>query len=279
MKLGPQVTRISFYVVFAGLLAIVQTDLLTTVAGESAGDLVSRNSEAYLMILLVAGYWDLFAWHCEPCGRGSLPACDPKRRWAGQVTFFAALFVGALVTQTGIPGSAGWELAAGIITLGEAFVAGLVISLYVGFTRGFLRGSPRSLGGLPVVSGPIRGWYYLGAVVATVLIYQELARTILGDVVVDWLQVNAEAYAAIVLVPLYFDVVACRGRMAKLAWYGTLVAQPIVLQASDPAGSVLGWLERTTEAFVAALVVSLYFDVVRGWPHRRFTRTDAGTAL
>ncbi len=54
-------------------------------------------------------------------------------------------------------------------------------------------------------------------------------------------------------------------------WYGFLVVFPLYIQ-TDLAGVLLGdalagWMTYTTEAFVAALGISPYFDFVRPWSH------------
>ncbi len=102
-----------------------------------------------------------------------------------------------------------------------------------------------------------------------VIVHRPWLPDLLGDTVVDELRVNDEAYAAALLIPLYFDVAARQARRhLRALWYLALLALPLATQAGA-ADSLLpdgigGWLERTTEAFLAAIVVSLYFDFVRG---------------
>jgi hypothetical protein len=164
------------------------------------------------------------------------------------------------------------ELTQSVVTLGEAFLATIVLSLYFDWSRGGFPG--RWWGATP--RRQLRVWYYVVVAGFTALVYQEVVRNAIGEGAVEWLQINAEAYAAMLLLPIYFDVVGplscavANGRRwaVRGAWYGVLVGFPLFIQAGA-AESVLGeslaeWCGQTTEVFLAGVVISLYFDVIEG---------------
>ena len=251
--------RVAFYAAVAVVAVLAHTGVPAALAGDGIGDLLRRNSEAYLMILLVPLYWDLHASLCHPDG---LTTCDPKRRLRHQFWYFGALVAGVVLTETGVPETLGWEVPDAINTLGEAFVAALVVGAYVGVTHGIMPPlAPRN--GAPAVSVRVRVGAIAAAVLGTALLYQDAVRSWLGQDAVAWLHVNAESYAAIIVLMVYFGFVAQQRQPVRSVWYVALLAVPFGVQAAGAEGALLGWLERTTEGFIAAAVVAIYFDLLR----------------
>ena len=118
--------------------------------------------------------------------------------------------------------------------------------------------------GRPVSSLRGRGLYYTAVAVLAVVAEQGG----IGGRAGEWLEINTEAYAAMLLIPAYFDFIApCRRRVCRLAWYVGLVAVPIMVQTGALGlvlpDSAVDWTETTTEAFIAAFVISAYFDFWR----------------
>lgn len=259
--------RTSYYVIVIVGAIMVHQAFAASLLGAGAADVFRRNSEAYALMVLVPGAWDLLARQGDPRRPpGMWGSRDPLL--GRQTAWYTFLVFGIVVLQTGVPEAAGIDLPQSVITLGEAFVAAAVISLYHGWSRGFAPWSRAWGFGSPMVSVQARSGYYLAVVVFTVIVYQSWFLNLAGATAVDWLQVNAEAFAAALIIPAYFDLVAAATRPAvRLVWYPALVAAPLAIQGGvlDPVlgDALVGWLERTTEAFIAAFVVSAYFDVWR----------------
>ena len=253
--------RLSYYVAVIGFGVAVHQESVAGLVGSAIEDFLRRNSEAYALAVLVPASWDLAAWGAHPADR---PGVLGRR--AMRVDWLVLLIAAAATTQS----SAARELLGlpqAIITLGEAFVATVVIALYLWWTR--RRPSDPTTSTRTVRAS----WWYYGAVALLIaLSYQSIAVTLLGGTTVEWLQVNAEATAAMLLIPVYFDFVAPRGRSAALlAWYLSLVAIPLLVASGsfdDTAlASVTGWLARTTEVFLAALAITTYFTWWRDSGH------------
>ena len=228
--------------------------------GEGLTDFVRRNSETYALCVLVPAYWDLFASNIDPRSRAIE---TPPTRSFVQYAWLGFLAVGAVVLQSASLAEA-LNLPQNIITLGEAFVAALVVALYQGWSRGFRPGAPTPRDGRATAPTRISLWYYAGIGLITILIYQGFVRTLVGEGLVEWLQINAEAYAAMLLLPAFFDFVApSLRRRVPWTWYAFLVLVPLIVatgQLDDSAvRSVAVWLGRTTESFLAAIVISAYF--------------------
>ncbi len=256
-------TRRAYYaaVVAAGL--IIHLDVVGELLGPGATSLLRRNSEAYVLMVLIPMYWDFIV---------------PSTRRATRLVWYTSLLVATVVLQTGATSS---HLPTAVVTLGEAFAATAAISLYLDWSRRRL-GSHVADGGLAPWSQ--RGVYYGGVAIFTALIYQGFFADVAGGGVTEWLQVNAETYGAMVVVPLYFDLIVPIGggdarnaipalpsapgwKISRLVWYATLVLIPTLVQ-THRVDWLLGddlafWVGRITEAFLASIVISLYFDVIR----------------
>ena len=270
--LGPHMPRLAarrlaYYAAVLIGTVVVHQGFVVSIGGSGVSDLLRRNSEAYLMMVILPAYWDIFAWAVDPDGRGATARIGSD--WRGQAAWFGGLAIVALVLQSTVLGPAGIGLPQAVVTLGEAFVAAIVICLYLGWSRAILPGRPHTITGAAVVGVPARLGYYAAVAGAAIVIQQAWFASLAGQRFVDWLQVNIEAYAAMLLVPAYYDVVAPGvRRWMRPAWYTFLVAAPMLVQSGVLDGvvaeSILGWLGRTTEAFIAAFVISAYTDVVRG---------------
>lgn len=265
--------RLAYYAAVIVGAVVVHQSFFASWVGGAVTDFLRRNSEAYALMVLVPAYWDLFAPQGDPRRRGLVaPWGSRPNDLAGQVAWFGFLGVGVVLLQTGIPEALGVDLPQAVITLGEAFVAAIVISLYLGWSRGLGTWAKTWAEGQPMVSPWARTIYYVLVLGLTVAIYQSWFFDLFGKTAVDWLQVNAEAYAAALVIPLYFDLVAASRRpIVRIVWYVGLLVAPVAIQsgALDPllGAALVGWLERTTEVFLAAFVISGYFDVVRSpWP-------------
>ena len=241
--------------------------------GKSLSDLLVRNSEAYVMMLAPL-YWDLFAWRADPDGRGGLTRVGGAAHFAGQLIWVSAMSLVAVLLGTALIDSVRTGLPQAIVTLSEAFVAVAGVSLYLAWSRGLLARQTGAQRGTPTLPISKRVYYY-GLVVGLILISlgpgANASSGLLG-----WIGRSSEAWAAMVLLALYFDVIAPHRRpLARLIWYPALLLTPLVVQGgmrlfSDPESGVIAWLETTTEAFLAAVVVSAYFDGIRGrWAEHR----------
>ena len=69
-----------------------------------------------------------------------------------------------------------------------------------------------------------------------------------------------------ILIPLYFDLPARSSNwLAKVAWYGVVVFIPVAVQFDGFPSAVMpviDTLRETTEAFIAALAISIFFDIL-----------------
>ncbi len=263
------VRRFIYYAAVAAFGILVHQAFLVPILGDGVITILRRNTEAYALAVLIPAYWDIYAWEADPWGETNIHL----RRHPGQYAWLVLLALAAIVVETG-PLAETFRLPQSIITLGEAFVAALVITAYQGWSRGFLPGAPSPRGGRPVVSTRTSIRLYVGAILATILVYQGFVTTLLGTGTVEWLQINAESYAAILLVPFYFDFVAPRRRQwVEWAWYAFLVAGALAVAGGrfdeTVVGSLAVWVGKTREAFLAALVISIYFTYWRGSDQHR----------
>ncbi|MGI9609377.1 MAG: hypothetical protein ACR2NL_03685 [Acidimicrobiia bacterium] len=261
--------RAVYYSGVAVVAAVAHASGLDGVIGSGAASFLSRNSEAYVLMLLVPLYWDAIS------GRGS------GRRGA----WYAFLAIGTVALQAGAIG-AGWasDIPTSVVTLGEGFAGVLAMSVYFDLTR-----SPRFESGLAPATW--RAAYYLVAMVVMVLVHQDAVLSSLVSSVADVIAINTEAYAAVILIPFYFDVISptlARGRpledasprpgWVRALWYAGLVLVPLAAapDAEHWLTPLAHWLSLTTEAFIAAIVISLYFDAVR-WVDRDQLRVSGAS--
>ncbi len=249
--------------VIAGGLLVHQAGF-TSLVGDELGDLFRRNSEAYVLMLLIPAYWDFLGPPQAPRVYGAELGAPLGNRGL-QVLWFGVLGLAGIVLQTN---AGDWlNLRQSVITLGEAFVAAFVICMYLGWSRGFFGFSGPPAGGGPVFPSSLRAWYY-GALAGIAIIAQQAFVSDLAPDVAERVQVNIEASAAMLIIPLYFDIVARpRPRWVLAVWCAVMVVVPILSQPgvldSTSLAPLAGWMVRATEAFVAGLVIALYFSLWR----------------
>ncbi len=259
--------RIFYYSLVFGLGVAVHQGFVADLVGSELGDLLRRNSEAYVMMWLPL-YWDVFATGSDPDGLGGESMVGGRTLLRRQGIWFALLAAVAVLLQVAALRPDGAVLPNAIATLGEGFVALFFVSLYVGWSRGFLSPTVHTFRGSPVAGHRSRARYY-GAVVVVALVAE---RAWIGGGIGDWLEINTEAYAAMLLIPTFFDLVAPSQKpVVRLVWYAGLALTPGAVQmgvvdAIFPA-AVGAWLETTTEAFIATFAISVYFDLIRSSRH------------
>ncbi|MCP4967349.1 MAG: hypothetical protein GY926_19225 [bacterium] len=260
--------RVPYYLIVFSCGVVAHQGVVSSIFGAEAADLLRRNSEAYAMMWLPL-YWDLFAATADPDGLGDTASVGSQRHLRLQLAWFTLLAVVGMVLTTSAAGSTDGSIPTSVVTLGEAFIAGFAVTLYLGWSRRIYPGPTHNILGLAMVPATRRTGYY--ALVALIAIASEQSglADLVGDGVSEWLQINTEAYAAMLLIAVYFDLVAASpNRSIRLAWYSWLGAAPILVQTGLVDGmlpeSVVAWLGTTTEAFIAAFVISVYFDVIRG---------------
>lgn len=245
----------------AVLVAATGLDIADDLFGEGAGRWLARNSEAWVLALLVPIHWEVLVPEFDP--HSPRPGTEP--RFGGPVAstlLIAAMLLVALVL--GFDGTASaLGLAPSITTWSESFLAAAVLAAYLGWSRGYL-GNSRPMGGAPVAS-----WRGRAALYAVLFAY---AAAVLFDVEIDWIRDNAETHWAILVIAAWFDLVATRTqpRTAVVAacWFALLLAVPLVssseiLERGVFAGTIAAdasvWLGRTTEANLAGALISAYF--------------------
>jgi hypothetical protein len=267
----PALRRIAYYIVVITGGLVVHQHVTAALLGGGLVALLRRNSEAYVLMLLPI-YWELFCREADPDGGGETATVGGRTAFGGQAIWFAALLIIALLLQANVSWGVRDSLPQSIVTLGEAFVAMLAVTIYLGWSRGIIGRRARRVTGSAVVSIQWRAVYYVVVVAVAILAEQSWVAGNVWPELATWLQTNSEAYAAMVLIPAYFDVIAStESTRLRALWYGGLLAMPFLVQAGLhlglPPRSWFVWLETTTEAFIAAFVVSAYFDVIRGRRH------------
>ena len=191
-----------------------------------------------------------------------ISACNHRSkgpRWIWSIVAMAGL-VATEVAPNGL------ALPAWIATLNEAIIGAVVLAVYLlGHWR---RPTPWFYVGilLVVLAGeiPISGWESSGGP--------------------TWIVEKAEAWGFAALAGFFFDfvrpaevavprlVVPSRRTVPRWAWYGALVIVPVALSALNTNGvdsgaavgvveSALVWVQRITEGFVAALLITIFYDL------------------
>lgn len=273
---GTSARRLSYYVAVVVGGVLVHQHITLSLLGSGATDLLRRNSEAYALLIMPV-YWDLFAGLTEPDGTGGTQSIGPS--WVGQGAWFLVMTAITFILPSNLPADLGFALPQSIITLREAFLGLLVITAYLGWSRSILPSRLHMIDGRPTASRSAQIAYYAAAVVFAVIVDLGVVRRVAGGTVGDWLETNIEAYAAMILIPLYFDLIVLRRTWwTRIAWYGFLVVAPILVQGGFldtvfPEG-LLDWVGRATEAFIAAFIISAYFDVWRS-PFRATSTVSA----
>ena len=236
--------------------------------GDGPAALLRRQSEGYVMIALIVGFW---AW-LAPSGLPSARDVSLKRERVTSPlawwSWFVALIIATVLFST-------WEaLPNFLVTLKEATVAVIIVTAYLGWTRGFGPGRQTWSGGASVRGVTLRSGYYVAVVTVILVTYFLPVDEALGEGFALWLRENSEAFGAILLIPLYFDVVARRmTKTSRLAWYGGVVGLLILAQVPWYPDVIAGfgtWLNEMTEAFIAALVVAMFFDALAIVTNRSF---------
>ena len=272
-------TTDTFQIVYGFALALMVvvtgSGAATILLGDSLGGWVGRNSEAWVLALLVPLHWELL-----------VPDFDPNAPDPGATPRFGGAIapVGTVVAMLGLAlvleidaAAAALGLGPAIVTWAEAFLASAVIAAYLAWSRGYLGFGSSPRGGSAVVGFSRRVILYL------VLTGYGLA--VLFDFQIGWVRDNAEAHWAILAAALWFDLIAGRrgrrGAVIAAMWFVGLLAIPLISSSEVFEQGVFDgtifdnasvWLGRTTEANIAAALVSIYFWVRSGWvrlPRRR----------
>lgn len=238
---------------------VVHLGFVGDLLGSGATEFVRRQSEAYAIVVLVIGFWELFARRGHP---GNVATRDHPI--ATSMLWFSCWFGALIITSLLLPRDIG--LPQSIATLKEAFAAALVISAYLSWSHSFSPGDTHWALGAPVRSAAARVSYY-AAIAALVLVSAVgLPDTVIGASYSDFIEQHSEAVGAVILIPLYFDVVArASGQRTLIVWLGLIVGVPLAVQLDvwpDVADSTVEWGARMTEAFLAALAISLYFEFI-----------------
>ena len=271
-----------YYIVLAIVLVAVYQPFLADLVGTDVAEWMLKANEAYLIAIVVPLFWDFVATS-RTSGEITLvsrstPGLGPVARraiWYGAFVVTLLLFVGPLVeTLTGS------RLPQRIVTLRDAVVGLFGISLYFDWSRGLWRSmrgdEPR------MVSGRARV-IFLGLILAAnIAIFLDPVGDLLGDRITDFLDFQAEGFAVMFCVPLYFDVVlrltgrdplrAITGRvnrfgasvllswiaaMAFFVWFG----QGAAVDVFD--NSFGQWFVRSAEPPLAAIIFTAYFELAR----------------
>jgi hypothetical protein len=237
MRWSPTTARAVFYggsvVVVVGVLG----QLFAEVLPGSVASRIGHNSEGVVLALLLA-LWIEFA---RPRLAGS-----PKEWAATAVVAGMCVVVAVLLLQSDLPSR--------FRTLNETFLAAAVVIPYLQARR------------------PVPTRLALAATVGVLAGIIAFNRT---TFVVDL----AEALAVLVLVPIGFDVVdrgildprARPSTRVRLGWYAALVVTPIAFSVLEYGigfegifGEATRYGVRVAEAFIALLLVELYFAVGLG---------------
>jgi hypothetical protein len=196
---------------------------------------ISRNSEAFALALMVAV---------------ELHLRRVKRDTAWLYTWWLLLLTGYFITELFV------RLPAAITTLNEAFLAAIIISTFLTYF------------------GPSSGrwstrWIY-PAIAGVVVVVGELSTKGL-PAMSDWIIGSAETWGFVILITVLFGLIsgfpwpeAAQSRSVHVVWVLFLVLTPAIGSILNKNGvdstaavgfleSTLVWVQRVTEAFVAAL--------------------------
>lgn len=252
--------RALFFLAVLGLSVGMHLDLFADVVGLGGAKFVRRQSEAYAMMILIPLFWELFANGGHPCSTK-----EPVFRQQTSPGLFTAWFVALVgfsvvfLFDTIVPNY--------LVTLKEALAAAIAISLYLAWSRSFFPHNKVWALGASTQNRISRLNYYALVALVIIVTYKPLPGKLFGEGVADWLEENSEAFGATILIPLYFDLISRqRGRVPQFFWYAALATVPLLVQLDAQPGaldSLMGWAAQMTEAFIAALGISIYFDVLR----------------
>ena len=242
--------------VFVGWVAHIP--FVIDAIGGGAAAFIRRQSEAPALVGLIVLLWAIFAADGYPREGAPETTRRPTNAPAWGAWFGVLLFLSVLTTT--------WDGAPNaFVTLKESFFAVIVVSLYLGWSCGFWPQVTAWRSGAPVKAIESRLLYYGAVLAVTVLSVTSIPGAILGDGAGVYLRENSEGYIAALFIPLYFDVVAGkRPLLVRVAWYGVLAAIPLLVQLNPFPSSfepVVSWFGETTEAFIATIVISAFFDL------------------
>jgi len=242
LSAGTRRRRVLSWLFYGGLLLLMAAILTTLLGRLLPAELARRigfNSEGYTLAVVLAG-WIQFV----------RPKLTRATRWQVTLVAAAACLALALALYTS-------ALPSQFKTLNETFFALSLILPYVTLPR------------------PLRRWPPMASVGLLVAVLVGVASSPAQSPVV----LLAETVAALILVPLAFDVVD-RGILEPTArtvsglrycWYAVLVVVPLLVvllgtEARSGGGfaDVLEYLGRVHEAVIGILLVQLYFAVGLG---------------
>ena len=221
-----------------------------------------------MLALLVPLHWELLVPDFDP--NAPDPGATPRFGGAMAAVGTVMALLGVAVVLEIDAAAAALGLGPSIVTWAEAFLAAAAIAAYLAWSRGYLGFGPLPRGGAAVVGFSGRLILYL--------LLAGYGLAVLFDFQIGWIRDNAEAHWAILAGALWFDLIAARrgSRGAAIAamWFVGLLAIPLISSSEVFEQGVFDgtifdnasvWLGRTTEANIAAALVSIYFWVRSGW--------------
>jgi len=226
-----------FYTSLTAVVAAVLLQALPLLLPEALAVRIGHNSEGLVLALLLAA-WIQFA-------RPRLAGDDRAGRWTALVAAACVVLAVALLLS---------DLPSRFRTLNETFLAAAILIPYLQWRRP-----------LPY---RLAVWLPLAVLAATVAFNRTAPVTNL-----------AETLGVLLLAPIAFDLVdravlderAHTSRPVRWAWYVLLVVAPVVFSVlqygigvDGLAGEAVRYAVRITEAFVALLLIELYFAVGHG---------------
>lgn len=243
-----------FYAGLAGLTLLPLWRPLQSITPPELLSQIGRNIEAYVFALLAAVYFDL----------ATLRTTAVRAARTGLALAILAAFVAteALATQLQLPQS--------FITLNEAFLGLLIIIFYSHWSR-------PGADARPLASR--QSLFYTVAVVVPILGELPIKgwESSLAQI---WIVDHAETWGFVILTAMLIDFVlpwppAERMPLSPVfrgAWYLALLAIPLLGSALNRHGvdsaaatglveSSLVWIQRITEAFVAALALTVWLEL------------------
>ena len=234
---------------------------IVDVIGEGAASFLRRQSEAYAMIALVVFFWAFFARDGHPAADAALEDRKPKTSNVAWFGWFVALLIFSIIMVT-------WDAAPGFfVTQKEALVGVALVTWYLAWSRGLRPGDEQWRRGLPIRNRVQRYRYYVVVLGLIAIAYTNAPADLMGDGFAVWLTESNEGFVGAILIPLYFDFFSrSRSKAASLAWYAFLILAPVAIQMNvfpEALSAQVEWFEEVTEAFIAALGVSLFFDILR----------------
>lgn len=302
---------VGYYAVIVIVGIAVHQQFAEDVLGVPASRWLWKANEVYVLAVAIPLYWDFVATHrgrslgsvfarstgvtgsTEPTETGASASTigttlsldgrsvggDRLSPLARRVAWYSVL-VAVLVCLEGplVETLTGSRLPQRILTLRDVLVGLVAVSLYFDWSRGtWRRDGPR------VVSWRARVVFFVLAVLANIAIFQQPVRDALGPDHFGTLDFHAEAFATLLFVPVYFDIVlpltggddirALPGPWRSFRRWSVLAVWVAVLTffvwigqgaARDWVDNSFGqWFVRSPEPPLAAIVYTIYFEVLR----------------